>query len=223
MAMTTLVSHIEVLEHSMQESGLRRHVFEKFLDSVKEASSIAVRNLERSANLINSFKKVSVDKTAFNRSLFTVKELIDNVLAEQMSKIKSTRCKIEIEIVAVPQIQMNSFPEALGDILYRLIENAIVHSFAQSDHGLIVLFVELTGETSVRIIVKDNGVGIAEEYREKIFDPFFTTRLGQGTSGLGLHIAHNSAVHILGGNLALISQSGDGCAFAIDLPLVAPE
>ena len=61
------------------------------------------------------------------------------------------------------------------------------------------------------------------EIREKIFDPFFTTRLGQGTSGLGLHIAHNTATQILGGNLTLVSQSGDACTFALDLPLVAPD
>lgn len=223
MAMTTLVDQIKVLEHSMLESGLRRQVFESFLGSVKEASSIAIRNLERSANLINSFKKVSADRTAFNRAKFSVKELIDNVLAEHVAQLKTARCKIEVKIVAVPHVQMNSYSDALGDVLYRLIENAIVHGFAQRDSGLITFLVELTGETSVRIIVKDNGVGIAEEYRAKIFDPFFTTRLGQGTSGLGLHIAHNTATQILGGALTLVSQSGDACAFALDLPLVAPD
>jgi signal transduction histidine kinase/tetratricopeptide (TPR) repeat protein len=221
MAMTTLTDQIETLEQTMTESGLKRHVFESFLASVKEATNIAVRNLERSANLVNSFKKVSVDRTVLIRKLFTLNELIDSVRAELVPRFKTLSC--DIVFTDVPQVQVDSFPDALSDVLLRLIDNAIVHGFSQRDHGLITLLFELIGETGIRIIVKDDGEGIAQEYWAKVFDPFFTTRLGHGTSGLGLHIAHNTVTQILGGALNIISQSGGGCEFAIDFPLVAPD
>ena len=82
---------------------------------------------------------------------------------------------------------------------------------------------ELTSETGVRMIVKDDGVGIAKEYWAKVFDPFFTMHLGHGTSGLGLYIAHNTVTQILNGTIHILSHSGDGCEFAIDFPLIAPE
>ncbi|MES2048720.1 MAG: ATP-binding protein [Pseudomonadota bacterium] len=224
MALTTLQDQIESLEQSMLESGLRRQTFENFLDNVKEASNIAVRNLDRSANLVNSFKKISADRTGLKRKLFTLNELIDSVLAELAPRLKILPCKIQLN--AVPDVRLSSFPEVLSDVLQRLIDNAIVHGFEQRDHGLITLLFEVEGETNLRITVKDDGEGVAEEIRKKIFDPFFTTRLGQGTSGLGLHIAHNAVTQILGGSLTILSQSEvdyRGCAFAIDLPLVAPD
>jgi two-component system NtrC family sensor kinase len=47
--------------------------------------------------------------------------------------------------------------------------------------------------------------------------------LGQGTSGLGLHIAHNAVTQILGGTLVILNRPGEGSDFALDLPLVAPN
>lgn len=220
MALTTLLDQIEVLENSMQESGLKRQTFESFMANVKEATHIAVRNLERSANLVNSFKKISVDKGGLKRTPFMFGELIDNVLAELAPRLKILPYKIQLN--AIPDVQMTSFPDVLSDVLHRLIENAIVHGFEQREHGVISLFFEVKGETNLRIIVQDDGKGVAEENREKIFDPFFTTRLGQGTSGLGLHIAHNAVTQILGGTLTILNSSGGGCEFALDLPLVAP-
>jgi signal transduction histidine kinase len=219
MAMTTLLDQIEGLEQATMESGLRRQTFENFMGNVKEATNIALRNLERSANLVNSFKKVSADRHGLIRTLFTLRELIDNLLAELAPRLKTLPYKIQLN--AVPDMQMNSFPDVLNDVLHRLIDNAIVHGFEQRDHGVISLFFEVKDGANLRIIVKDDGVGISEENREKIFDPFFTTRLGQGTSGLGLHIAHNAVTQILDGTLTILHRADEGCDFALDVPLIA--
>ena len=46
----------------------------------------------------------------------------------------------------------------------------------------------------------DNGHGIATEHLQRIFEPFFTTKMGQGGSGLGLHITYNMCQQgVLGG------------------------
>jgi hypothetical protein len=57
---------------------------------------------------------------------------------------------------------------------------------------------------------------------ERIFEPFFTTRLGQGGSGLGLHILFNLVTGLLNGRVGVNSEHGSGTEFVFDLPLSAP-
>ncbi|MCX7220052.1 MAG: ATP-binding protein [Burkholderiales bacterium] len=69
----------------------------------------------------------------------------------------------------------------------------------------------------------DNGVGIAELDQKRVFDPFFTTKLGQGGSGLGMHIVYNITTGILGGTIRLESELARGTRIVLVLPLRAPE
>lgn len=87
----------------------------------------------------------------------------------------------------------------------------------------IAICCTLVNETSIAITVTDNGQGIAPQNLNKIFDPFFTTRLGEGGSGLGLHVVHNMVTEILGGEISVESEEHKGCCFILMLPLKAPE
>jgi signal transduction histidine kinase len=71
--------------------------------------------------------------------------------------------------------------------------------------------------------VADDGCGISAEHRKRIFDPFFTTRLGQGGSGLGLHVVFSLVVDLLGGRIDVDSTPGQGARFIVRLPQVAPQ
>jgi signal transduction histidine kinase len=73
------------------------------------------------------------------------------------------------------------------------------------------------------ITVTDDGSGIAPEHLGKIFDPFFTTRLGQGGTGLGLHISHNMVYGPLGGQMTVQSTPGVNTTFTLLLPCTAPD
>ena len=88
---------------------------------------------------------------------------------------------------------------------------------------MIYIDVRMDGDDFVCLDVRDNGQGIAPQNIDRVFDPFFTTRLGQGGSGLGLHIVHNIVVHTLGGKVSVKSQLGKGTTFSLRLPCVAPE
>jgi two-component system cell cycle sensor histidine kinase/response regulator CckA len=70
-------------------------------------------------------------------------------------------------------------------------------------------------DTFVRLTVKDNGIGIAEQDIERIFEPFYSTK-PKGT-GLGLSIANN-IIQQHGGWIGVESQLGQGTAFHIYLP-----
>jgi two-component system NtrC family sensor kinase len=70
----------------------------------------------------------------------------------------------------------------------------------------------------IEIRVRDNGVGIPLEYREKLFQPFFTTKpTGEGT-GLGLSISYEIVTQQHGGTIAVDSQVGDFTEFMVRLP-----
>jgi two-component system NtrC family sensor kinase len=70
----------------------------------------------------------------------------------------------------------------------------------------------------IEIRVRDNGVGIPHENREKLFQPFFTTKpTGEGT-GLGLSISYEIVTQQHGGTLTVVSQVGDFTEFTIRLP-----
>ena len=74
----------------------------------------------------------------------------------------------------------------------------------------------------VSLCVRDNGVGMAPDVRDRLFEPFFTTKeSGQGT-GLGLSLAQG-IVRQCGGHVVVESQPGKGSAFHIYFPLIAGE
>ena len=71
----------------------------------------------------------------------------------------------------------------------------------------------------VRIIVHDNGPGIAEESRERLFEPFHSTK-GQRGTGLGL-VVTKKIVDEHGGSIQVASAAGSGTTFKISLPLAS--
>jgi signal transduction histidine kinase len=75
---------------------------------------------------------------------------------------------------------------------------------------------ELNG--AVKIAVRDNGIGIAPEHREKLFQPFFTTKpTGEGT-GLGLSISYDIVTQQHGGTMSVDSRFGEFTEFTVRLP-----
>ncbi|MBL8204632.1 MAG: GHKL domain-containing protein, partial [Blastocatellia bacterium] len=73
---------------------------------------------------------------------------------------------------------------------------------------------------AVEIRIRDNGMGIPPDVREKIFNPFFTTKpTGQGT-GLGLSISHDIVVQQHRGQLEVETEPGEFTEFIVRLPRV---
>jgi GAF domain-containing protein/signal transduction histidine kinase len=71
---------------------------------------------------------------------------------------------------------------------------------------------------AVEIRVRDNGIGILEEVKDKLFQPFFTTKpTGEGT-GLGLSISYDIVTQQHGGSIAVDSKVGEFSEFTIRLP-----
>lgn len=106
----------------------------------------------------------------------------------------------------------------LREVVENLLSNALKYS---PNGGEVEVEVRAEGRSAV-IRVRDKGIGVPEEDRERIFTRFFRTSRAKpyGGAGLGLYISREM-VHGLGGDLVVESTSEGGSVFAIALPLVA--
>jgi signal transduction histidine kinase len=106
----------------------------------------------------------------------------------------------------------------LSQILINLASNAV--KFTES--GTITFEVSRSDGDRARIAVRDTGPGISERDRERVFDEFYQVDSGlarnAGGSGLGLAISRRLA-RLMGGEISLDSQPGQGSQFTLDLPL----
>ncbi|WP_341678152.1 ATP-binding protein [Niveibacterium sp. SC-1] len=203
------------------EQGLRRSQLNTFLHGVGDATQSLVRNLQRAADLVVSFKQVAVDQTSSQRRRFDLQEIAHEIEVTLAPSFRKSRCRF---VNAVPaSLRFDSFPGPLGQVITNLATNAITHGLQDHAAGEFRLDAQALGASRVRLVCSDNGQGIPAEHLPRIFDPFFTTRLGTGGSGLGLHIAYNIVTGILGGTISVESTPGQGARFVLDLPLEAPH
>lgn len=107
-----------------------------------------------------------------------------------------------------------------ADLLYRCVYNLVDNAIKYSGEGSTVLVRAEPAPDGARILVTDNGPGIAEEDRTRIFDRFYRIDKGrsrrEGGNGLGLAIVQE-LVSAIGGRVSVESQVGHGATFTISL------
>jgi two-component system, NtrC family, sensor kinase len=114
-------------------------------------------------------------------------------------------------------------PQEVTRVFLNLIGNGFYAANKRSREGdgtfrpMLRVTTREVGE-AVEIRVRDNGVGIPAEYREKLFHPFFTTKpTGEGT-GLGLSISYEIVTQQHGGTITVDSEVGHFTEFTVRLP-----
>ena len=219
---SSLASRSDAFAAEMSSGSLRRSRLEEFTTSTKLAASQLVSNLQRAAELIQSFKQVAVDRSQAERRTFDLKLATEQIVASLRPVIRSSRLRLVIDIP--DGIEMESFPGPLGQLVTNLLVNSVNHAFGDGEEsGTISIVGRLSGPDQVRLVFRDDGRGMSEEVQRQAFDPFFTTRRGSGGTGLGLHIVYNLVTQRLGGRIVLSSAEGSGTSFLIVLPLRAPD
>jgi signal transduction histidine kinase len=109
-------------------------------------------------------------------------------------------------------------PGRFSQVVTNLVLNAVDACENARDEALVVVTLQQDAG-KLRLLVEDNGGGIAPEVLPKIFDPMFTTKeVGKGT-GLGLSITYDIVKGHFGGEISVQSQVGQGSVFAVQLPL----
>lgn len=218
MAVSTLKERVGQFRRQV-EQGLKRSDLEAFVSQVDTGGDIALRNLERASELLSSFKQVAVDQTSDQRRRFRLREVVDEILLTLQPTFKRSAHEL---VCRVPDdIELDSYPGALGQVLTNLVQNAHIHGLDGIERGRIDIGADVRGG-EVCLSVADNGHGIPEASRRHVFDPFYTTKLGHGGSGLGLPIVRNIVAGALGGHIDFRHPDEGGVVFEVVIPLTAP-
>jgi signal transduction histidine kinase len=115
------------------------------------------------------------------------------------------------------------FPQEITRVLLNLLSNgfyAVAKRCSEAGPGFEPTLSASTRNhgACVEVRIRDNGVGIPPEVKEKMFDPFFTTKpAGEGT-GLGLSMSHDIIVKQHGGRIDVETEPGQFTDFTILLP-----
>jgi PAS domain S-box-containing protein len=204
----------------VERGDLRRSSLNDFLATSRDASSQLVANLNRAAELIQSFKQVAADRNYSDQRTFDLADLTEQVVMSLRPGLRKRNLTLNVE--CQPNLIMMSYPGPYGQVLTNLFLNAVAHAFPDGRPGIVDIQVRESGKDNVEIIFSDNGCGMSLDVRRRAFDPFFTTRRDQGGTGLGLHIVYSIVTNRLGGRLDLDSEPGGGTRIQIILPRVAP-
>jgi len=205
----------------IRDGAVRRSKLEEFVAGSHEAAKQLVTNLNRAADLIQSFKQVAVDRSDAERRVFNLREATEQMMVSLRPALKHSLVWLSVDVPE--EISLKSYPGPYGQVLTNLVLNALTHAFPDKRAGTLRLSARKLGTEQVEIEFADDGVGMSEEVQRRAFEPFFTTRRNRGGTGLGLHIVYNLVTRRLGGTLRLESQPGHGTVFRIRLPLAAPK
>lgn len=219
----TSASHLNEVTHAaigkLAAGKLTQSDFLSFRDAVGEGMRLIMGSLDRAHTLVASFKQVAVDQSSEQRRRIELRGFLDEVrLSLQPSYRQSAH---RFELACSDSVELDTYPGALFQILGNLVNNSLLHGFADGRAGLMRLEVRREGQQVV-FDYRDDGVGMPPEIAARAFEPFFTTRRGSGGSGLGLHIVYNLVTQLLGGEIALQPEER-GLHVRIRIPLVAPR
>lgn len=155
--------------------------------------------------------KLNIEKTSLNKAIQSTLNLI-----EESAKKKNVKFDTQLD----PVIDIiDADTHKLNKILYNIIENAV--KFSKSEGGLVTVTTGIENNM-MRISIKDNGIGIKDEFKKKMFDKFTQADSSDtrhhGGLGLGLALA-KELTELHDGKIIFESEYGKGSTFNILLPI----
>ena len=128
------------------------------------------------------------------------------------NKLQHQNIEVIKSLGEIPLI--DCYPGQLNQVFMNLLTNSI-DAVGADGKIFVTTFAE---NKSVKISIRDVGIGMSEEVKKKLFDPFFTTKeVGKGT-GLGLSISYG-IIEKHNGKIEVKSEVGKGTEFIITLPV----
>ncbi|WP_108650109.1 sensor histidine kinase [Dongshaea marina] len=225
-ANTLLSESIEELEEHIHSNNIKRSQLDKIINTSQEASKMLTLNLSRAAQLIQSFKRISVDESSEIECIFNVHNYLQDIMVSVSPLIKQYPEPIALHFECEQRINIHSCPGSLAQIITNLVSNSIQHGFNDVDWGgrspEITIKATLSEHNELVLDYHDNGRGLNPSDAERVFEPFYTTARGQGSSGLGMSILYNQVTHKLKGRVELDLQCADGFHLILFIPSLKP-
>jgi len=176
------------------------------------------RRLSRLIDNVLDFARIESGRKQYRFVAADVVELVEATMSLFWVRLHESGFEVDYDFPAetLPAVVMD--PDAIGQALHNLLDNAVKYSGNSRTLGVRVW----RDGDCVAIAVQDHGVGIAPDEQHKVWERFH--RVGTGLvhdvkgTGLGLAIVHH-VVRAHGGEVKLDSAPGRGSKFTIRLPL----
>jgi len=175
------------------------------------------RHLLQLINDVLDLSKVEAGKMELNFEPFSLSKSISEVCA--VARPIAFKKNLAIFIDVEPEIEIvNLDQQRIKQVLYNLISNALKFT---EEAGQICIHASKAGATSLKISVKDNGIGIRTEDLKRLYLEFEQLEVGaarryEGT-GLGLALTKR-IVELHGGTIGVESEVGKGSTFTVLVP-----
>ncbi len=195
-------------------------------DDIKQNLQKISHHGQRASSIVKGMLEHSRASTG-QREPTNLNALADEYLRLAYHGLRAKNSNFNCELVTdfTPDFPpINVIAQDMGRVLLNLINNAFYAvskkaSTQPEDYQPSVSVSTRQVANTIEIRVKDNGIGMPENVREKVFQPFFTTKpTGEGT-GLGLSLAYDIVTKGHGGMLEVESEEGKGTTFLVTLPV----
>ncbi|WP_051563133.1 response regulator [Butyrivibrio sp. LB2008] len=189
---------------------------------------LASRNLLALLNEVLDMSKIESGRTTLD-----IKEMAIGILLEEINSVIAYQAKVKRQeyIVNAEGLRHDVFmgdKQRINEILMNILSNAIKYT---GEGGKIEFTIKenesaTEGFNDLIFVIKDNGIGMKPEYKERIFEAFsreesHVNKEIQGT-GLGMAITR-SLVELMGGTIRVESEEGKGSTFTVILRLQAVD
>lgn len=195
------------LKQDFEAGTLQKQTLEQILNESESSLSLMEANLNRSANLIASFKQVASHQEYDELVEFKLIDFFRSLVSNLGHELSKHDVKVNLEI---PEgLLVRSYLGAFNQIFTILMINSLRHGIVD-DKPLTIEILAKSVSGAVHFRYTDDGAGIASDLIDKVFEPFVTTKRSQGGTGLGLSIVYNLVTQKLNGEVELQSIEGEG-------------
>jgi len=191
----------------------------------REDVQMMQRNLELEARLIDDLldlTRIVRGKLSLNQTVANVNDLVDGVVRMYQSEILTKGLRLTLDLKAARQFARVD-PARLQQVVLNILTNATKFT---PHGGAIEVRTENEGDT-IRVTVRDTGIGMTMELQLRLFRPFEqgAGAIVRGYGGLGLGMAISKALmEVQGGSIEGTSEGpGKGSTFSFAIPVVEVE
>ncbi|MDO5011626.1 MAG: ATP-binding protein [Intestinibacter bartlettii] len=207
-----ILGTVQLIEQCRNKDNYNLENLDYHIDIIK-------RNSYRLLRLVQNLLDLSqIESQYYNTSFgnYNIIEIVEDITMSVATYLKNKNINLIFDTNCEEQV-ICCDPEKIERIVLNLLSNAIKYN---RDNNDIEVYIEVS-EASVKIYVKDHGIGIEKTELENIFDEFKKvddglTRSCEG-SGIGLSIV-NEFARIHKGRVNVFSKLGEGTTFEVILP-----
>lgn len=194
---------------------------EQVLDYLKKIS-ISSHHLLSLINDVLDMSRIESGKVKIEEKAVHLPDLVHDVRSIIQPDVSAKRLSLFIDTMDVENEDIITDPLRLNQILLNILSNAI--KFTPTGGTISIRISQKNGAPKGRgcyeFRIKDNGIGMSEEFQKHIFEAFSreesSTVSGIQGTGLGMSITKN-IVDMMGGTIAIESEPGKGSEFIVDL------